>query len=229
MGIAGADRKVLPTAEEMTELFAGLDERIINTLLSAASLRRMKKGETFIRQGELPERFCALLDGVMRGVVFDRSGRDITNCLICRRGDFVLGANDPMQPSLMSIEALTDVQLLELPLRLMTEMIGSEPQMAAYRARAMEAAMVREWNIKMMLYSNSAMERYQWFLENYPGLIDTISNKYIASFLGISPVTLSRMRSKLRDDKSCGGGSFLVTPTICQIAIYPDAGNEPEE
>lgn len=208
MGIAGADRKALPTAEEMTELFTGLDERIINTFLGSASLRRMKKGETFIRQGELPERFCALLDGVMRGVVFDRSGRDITNCLICRRGDFVLGANDPMQPSLMSIEALTDVQLLELPLRLMTEMIESEPQMAAYRARAMEAAMVREWNIKMMLYSNSAMERYQWFLENYPGLIDTISNKYIASFLGISPVTLSRMRSKLRDDKSCGGGHF---------------------
>ncbi|MCD8017575.1 MAG: Crp/Fnr family transcriptional regulator, partial [Oscillospiraceae bacterium] len=201
MGIAGADRKALPTAEEMTELFTGLDERIINTFLGSASLRRMKKGETFIWQGELPERFCALLDGVMRGVVFDRSGRDITNCLICRRGDFVLGANDPMQPSLMSIEALTDVQLLELPLRLMTEMIESEPQMAAYRARAMEAAMVREWNIKMMLYSNSAMERYQWFLENYPGLIDTISNKYIASFLGISPVTLRRMRSKLRDDK----------------------------
>ncbi|MCC8078889.1 MAG: cyclic nucleotide-binding domain-containing protein, partial [Oscillospiraceae bacterium] len=225
MGIAGDDRSALPTMEEMTKLFKGLDERIINTLLSAASLRRMKKGETLIHQGELPERFDILLHGVMRGVVFDSTGRDITSCLICRRGDFALGANDFSQLSLMSIEALTDVQLLELPLRLVAELIESEPQMTAYRARALDSAMVREWNIKMMLYSGSAMERYRWFLENYPGLIDVISNKYIASFLGISPVTLSRMRSKHRDEKTAGG-VILMTSETYQPAADIDAEAE---
>ena len=42
------------------------------------------------------------------------------------------------------------------------------------------------------------MQRYQWFLENYPGLIHTLNNKHIASFLGMTPVTLSRLRHQLR-------------------------------
>ena len=48
------------------------------------------------------------------------------------------------------------------------------------------------------------MERYQWFLKHYPGLIQTVSNKHIASFLGMTPVTLSRLRRKLRDEKLAG-------------------------
>ncbi|MEQ2617002.1 hypothetical protein AAAT94_07475 [Intestinimonas aquisgranensis] len=42
------------------------------------------------------------------------------------------------------------------------------------------------------------MERYQWFLEAYPGLIDQVTHRYVASFLEMSPVTLSRLRSALR-------------------------------
>ena len=43
------------------------------------------------------------------------------------------------------------------------------------------------------------MGRYQWFLKKYPGLIDEVSNKHIASFLGMTPVTLSRLRQKLKE------------------------------
>lgn len=46
-----------------------------------------------------------------------------------------------------------------------------------------------------MLYKYTAKERYEWFLEKYPGLIDQITNKYIASFLRMSPVTLSRLKT----------------------------------
>ena len=50
-----------------------------------------------------------------------------------------------------------------------------------------------------MVCRNTAMQRYQWFLEAYPGFIDKVSNKHIASFLGMTPVTLSRLRRVLRE------------------------------
>ena len=56
-------------------------------------------------------------------------------------------------------------------------------------------ALKRHWEIKTMLYKCTAKERYEWFLENYPGLIDQVTNKYIASFLRMSPVTLSRLKT----------------------------------
>lgn len=45
------------------------------------------------------------------------------------------------------------------------------------------------WGTRRMLYLKTAQERYEWFLERYPGL-----NYDIASFLNITPVTLSRIR-----------------------------------
>ena len=55
------------------------------------------------------------------------------------------------------------------------------------------------WEIKTITTQHTAIERYQWFLKAYPGLIDHVSNKHIASFLGMTPVTLSRLRRAIRE------------------------------
>ena len=62
----------------------------------------------------------------------------------------------------------------------------------------LQASMEEHWHLKTVLHKRSAMERYQWFLETYPGLIDQVTHRYVASFLEMSPVTLSRLRSALR-------------------------------
>ena len=50
-----------------------------------------------------------------------------------------------------------------------------------------------------MIGQESAMVRYHWFMKTYPGLVDHVRDKYVASFLGMTPVTLSRLRRKLRE------------------------------
>ena len=44
------------------------------------------------------------------------------------------------------------------------------------------------------LSQGDATERFEWFCKEYPGMVDMVNNRYIASFLGITPVTLSRLR-----------------------------------
>ena len=65
--------------------------------------------------------------------------------------------------------------------------------------RLLMAALDRHWEIKMLLYRCTAMERYQWFMSHYADIASIVSNRYIASFLGMTPVTLSRLRRKLRE------------------------------
>ena len=57
------------------------------------------------------------------------------------------------------------------------------------------------WELKMARYRYDARQRYLWFLSAYPGLIQKVSNKYVASFLGMNPSTLSRQKAALRNEK----------------------------
>ena len=62
----------------------------------------------------------------------------------------------------------------------------------------------RHIEVKKMLYQVEAAKRYAWFLEHYPDLDPLVNDKYIASFLGVTPVTLSRARSALGRKKRSG-------------------------
>ena len=57
----------------------------------------------------------------------------------------------------------------------------------------------RHRDLKIAIYQYTAMQRYQWFLREYPGLIDQIGHKYIASLLNMTPVTLSKIRKIMRE------------------------------
>ena len=48
----------------------------------------------------------------------------------------------------------------------------------------------------IMLISNTALERYEHFIDTYPGLIHRVSQRMIASYLGITPEALSKIRSQ---------------------------------
>ena len=54
--------------------------------------------------------------------------------------------------------------------------------------------------IKKVLYQFDAMEKYKWFLKKYPELDKKATVRHIASYLDITPVTLSRIRSELAEE-----------------------------
>jgi CRP-like cAMP-binding protein len=55
----------------------------------------------------------------------------------------------------------------------------------------------------LMMMSTSALERYEYFLETYPELAERISQKLIASYLGITPQALSKLRrDRVMPDRS---------------------------
>ena len=73
------------------------------------------------------------------------------------------------------------------------------------RAERMLADLIREMeehqNIKHAIYMLNAKERYNWFLREYKDLIDRVSHRHVASFLNMTPVTLSRLRKEFREQE----------------------------
>lgn len=174
------------------------DEQLVNQLAEVSRGETIKKGQRIISMGEVMDGLPILVNGVLRGYVVDENGRDITDCFVYQRGDAIIGCGGFCAPSLIHIEAITECQILVIPMTDLMQMMNN-PAMLQVCNYQLSDALRRHWQVKMQMYQSDAMTRYQWFLRNYPGLEEQVSGKHLASFMGMTPVTLSRLRRKLRE------------------------------
>jgi len=161
----------------------------------------LKKGELLLELGEVESQISLLMDGILRGFQLDSNGRDITDCFVWRCGEAVMGSSRLGRPAQISIEAMTDCQLFQIPAADVERLLREMPALQELYVRYLVDALERHWEVKRIMYQ-PADQRYIWFLERYPGLISLVSNKHVASFLGMTPVTLSRVRRKIRETAS---------------------------
>lgn len=175
------------------------NDQIAEHLAEISRLETLEKGQRVISMGETMEMMPILVKGVLRGYIVEENGRDITDCFIFRRGDVIMGTGDFLTPSPVHIETITECQVLMVPLCELMQMLD-QPELLAIYNRQLVCALERQWQVKMMLYQSDAMTRYLWFHKQYPGLENQITGKHLASFMGMTPVTLSRLRRRLREE-----------------------------
>ncbi|HIX12958.1 MAG TPA: Crp/Fnr family transcriptional regulator [Candidatus Anaerofilum faecale] len=169
------------------------DKALVDLVCTSGNVKQLRKGELLIRQGEKPTYIYLTVAGVFRGCFMDANGKDITDCFVFKPGLPVMPSYDLTAPAAVGIEALTPAQVLSIPMETFKTQMMVYPQVQQLYLKFLIRSNELHWELKMLSYQNTAMERYRWFLINYPGLIDRVSHKYIASFLNMTPVTFSRL------------------------------------
>lgn len=180
-----------------------LNESELGLLFEEARRERLKKGDRIVTAGEVQNTLSFLTRGILRGYVVDENGEEVTDCFIYQSGDVAMGCNGLDEPSLISIEALTPCELLRVPVSAVVDLFSREPGILCAHNKLLREDLKRHWELKRILYQ-PAMQRYQWFLAAHPGLSERVSSKYVASILGITPVTLSRLKKRLREEAVYG-------------------------
>ena len=181
-----------------TQILPIQDEALRARVTALSQVRQLDKGDFLVREGETMTQITFLLSGILRGFFLDYNGRDITDCFGVRCGAPAVATFRLDAPSPISIQALTDTRILSIPMAEARDLLEHDVRLVYLYNQLLQASMEEHWHLKTVLHKRSAMERYQWFLETYPGLIDQVTHRYVASFLEMSPVTLSRLRSALR-------------------------------
>lgn len=174
------------------------DEKLIAHLSEIAEVRIFEKEEIILHEGEISTFVPFLISGATRGFSADTHGKEITSCFNVNKMEPLVASIPLDAPAIVSIETVMPSQILCLPTKEIMNMLEADKSLLAYYNRLLNISLRTQVEIKNVLYTYSAMERYQWFLDRYPGLDGKISSKYIASFLNITPVSLSRLRSSLR-------------------------------
>ncbi|SHG71983.1 cAMP-binding domain of CRP or a regulatory subunit of cAMP-dependent protein kinases [Chryseobacterium vrystaatense] len=169
-------------------------------LLIADGLQEItvQKGEAFIEAGKVSRKIAFVKEGVFRSLYYNKQGDDFTRYFIYEGrfiGDFH-GFADQM-PSLEYIEAITDGVLLAIDLEHFKKL---EKEIAIWPVLfARLHAFVAENKLKVAntMLNLDAKARYIHFLNHYPGLANRVPQSMLASYLGITPSSLSRIRRNI--------------------------------
>lgn len=178
--------------------FDNADADLARELTAMARVRPVAKGGRVISAGDEQTQVNILVSGGMRSFLIDQDGREVTDCLMLDTAIPVMPSARFDVPSPTTIEALFDSVLLSFDLPRFLALLNQSLPLALYCIRMLQNAWGMHWEVQQVVSQLRADERYRWFCEKHPGLIDQIPNRYIASYLGMSPVTLSRIRSAER-------------------------------
>lgn len=159
---------------------------------------RLKKQECLAREGKVSNTIGFLLEGSMRHY-YTRDGEERTTYFYFE-GHFVASYISCLtgKPSELTIEALTDCRLLVFPYTVLKKLYDQSPAwerfgrlIAEYLAMGLEERMVG-------LLMLSPEERYMALLQSHrQKILERIPQHYIANYLGITPVSLSRIRNRM--------------------------------
>jgi CRP-like cAMP-binding protein len=99
--------------------------------------------------------------------------------------------------SIFSLQALTDCSYLKVPAGTFRDLSDRNQQIRIFGRAVVEKEFISSLNFEVLFRSHTAKERLLYFRANYPLLENIIPHTVIASFLGITPVSFSRLRNEL--------------------------------
>lgn len=167
-------------------------------LLAISQPKNLKANEYFIRAGEIPKSFAFVISGLFRYVYITPKGNEFTKGLIMEH-DFIssYSAMTSNSPSHFFIEAMEDAEILTIPYQKWVVLLESDIFWTKFLLKSIEKGFSKKEKRERDLLLLNAETRYKDFLKEYPGIEKRINQTIIASYLGIQPESLSRIRKNM--------------------------------
>lgn len=173
----------------------------LSQLLNHGTLRRFEKKEFLIRQGERSDKVYFVKKGVIRHFVITPDGHEKT-IRLTQENDFFYSSivsyytNDP---SYIYCQCLTTCELLYWEKSRLDALFAENPDLAEFRNQTHLRFILEKHRKEIAMLTLNAEERFREFCREQMKLFNRIPHHIIASFLDITPETLSRLRSKNLD------------------------------
>lgn len=170
-------------------------DQVLRDFSQIMNPRNYKKGEIVHQAGQVCKHLYFVELGILRSYYL-KNGKDITAHIAIDKG--VISSIDSLMLGVQSrytIEALEDSQVLEMHYLDMEEFLTNHPHHErTARFFTQEIYMELVERVESLLF-NDAQEKYHRLIDRHPNLVQRVGLGHIASFLGITQETLSRVRA----------------------------------
>ncbi len=174
-----------------------LDENEQQALTSRLSMRKVKRRQYILQEGDVCKSFTYVQEGLFKMYGVDASGTE-HNLLFARENEWIADIDSlhKERPSKLYIEAVEPSTVLQLSKGDLWYLYTHYPKFDRNFRVIIEDKYIELQNRLLQTFSATASERYESFLEQYPHLSIRLPNTQIASYLGITPEFLSKIRSE---------------------------------
>lgn len=178
--------------------FGHLNQNQIDLVKSKVCHIELAKKKYFSEAGKIARQIAFVEEGVMRICYYNNKGEEITYYFI-DENNFIVDLESFVHktPSVIYIQAVTDCKLLVFSAKDYEELSSIIIEWDSIFNKIITKSLLDKVNRINPMLSENAKTRYLNFLKNYPGLSNRIPLSLIASYLGITQFSLSRIRKNL--------------------------------
>lgn len=183
--------------------FAPIDDESWAVLSSLFVHKSLKRNEFLYREGDRPYNGSILLSGVLRVFYTTQDGVEYNkNFFISGMSPTPITALITGQPCAISFQALTDAELMTFNFAEFLALTEQHGSLAKLYTKILEQLWVHKERQEIQMVTNDAQTNYDLFRKKFPGLEQQIPQYHIASYLGITPIQLSRIRAQMSKHSS---------------------------
>jgi CRP-like cAMP-binding protein len=190
------------TAEEhfLHKVFAssGITKEELKLIIPRYKEVTFNKNDYLLKEGKVEKSYWFVESGFIRSYIIDTEGNDITFNFYAS-GDVVIDYPSIFffAPTRENIQALTDCVCWEIDVDSFQELFGSVPNYREQQKALLVGSYFALKEHSISLIADEAKDRYLKLLKEKPHIIQNVSLKHIATFLGVTDTSLSRIRKEI--------------------------------
>lgn len=170
----------------------------VSTIIDAHHKVCFKKGDFLLKKGQIAKKYFCVEKGLIRSYVFDYDGNDITTGFV-GENEIAIDVVSLFHgiPAVEYFQALTDCECYSIPLNEFQVLYHSFKGFNEWGRAWMSGSLFELKQRTISMITDSASERYKALQERHPQILQQSPLKFIASYLGITDTSLSRIRKEL--------------------------------
>jgi CRP-like cAMP-binding protein len=175
----------------------GIEEKDLQPFLAFLQVKTYTKGEIILYNNQTDNYLSFLKSGIISFFV-ENDGKDATfdfifpNSFYCHYDSFY-----SRKATQFNSEALADSEIYRIHYNDLHSLFNTCEYAKDLSRIAVEKLLEKKVNREILLLTKSPKERYLSLLNEHPKLVQLIPQKYLATYLGVVPETLSRIRSRI--------------------------------
>lgn len=178
-------------------------ETVIQELAENSRIRKLNAKDLLVKEKEKVEEISFLykVGGIVKAYYKNQKGKNQIHCFAHLPGEPLVGIMnlDKNMATFLTVEAVTDCEIVSTSAEVIQMLSRESIEVALVCNRMQGITALREYEYRKVILTCTPAQRYEYFLDAYPELIEKVNKKDVASYLNMTPECFSRMLKETRD------------------------------